>query len=259
MKTIMFNSQKGGTGKTTLATLTGAFMASEGARVLMIDLDPQGHVARSFGLNKEHGLFQVMQRGDDIIDWLREPDPERWTLNGKPKGKLYILPGDEETGVLPNLLNNPYSLAELTEDVEDLFDVCIFDTNPSAGALLGWSYFASDYIVIPTALEFLSLDGVAQTITTAKRANVELIGIVPNNVKHTVLHQTYAKTLAEAAQQNGWTILPTIYDRIEWAEASALNTIIYSVHAKMSKARVEAIRLAQIISQRMGIGAAAHG
>lgn len=254
MQTIMFNSEKGGTGKTELSTLTAAFMAVIGARVLVVDLDAQAHATIRFGLPKAPGLYDVLVRDGDVLDHIVRAEQAAYCPAGKaPAGALYVLPGNFETGMIANSPIEKDALADMLDDVSGLIDVCIIDTAPSAGALLAFAHIAADYVVVPTQLEFLSLDGLIGTIRAAGRSGVELLGIVPNRVKHTALHEMYYEDLQGAAAENDWHLFGKIYDRIGWAEASSMQQIIYTFDNEMSKARIEGIRLAREIAVKVGV------
>ena len=86
MKVISFANQKGGVGKTTTAVTLAAGLAHEEYRTLLIDLDPQGHVAFSFGLEKKPGFYH----------WICEEQPLKDViLNVRPN--LDIIPSDKRT------------------------------------------------------------------------------------------------------------------------------------------------------------------
>lgn len=62
---IAVTQRKGGDGKTTIATHVAAGLALKGARVCLIDTDPQGDAARLFGLTPEDGLYRWLGEGRD--------------------------------------------------------------------------------------------------------------------------------------------------------------------------------------------------
>ena len=94
-KTIVVANQKGGVGKTTTTVNLAADLAQRGKKVLMIDLDPQGHLATFLDLKKSDGVFYFLTMGTDphenefisklVLDTGRE--------------NLWLLPGNEKTGL----------------------------------------------------------------------------------------------------------------------------------------------------------------
>lgn len=249
MITIEFGNEKGGVGKTTLSTLLAGYLAAvHPLRVLMVDLDPQAHATISFGIPETPALYEVMVRDGDIPDHIAVPHPETISPNGTLKGQLHVLPGNSETFAIPNMVSDNHALAEKFEDVEEYYDIVVIDTNPSAGMLLAQAHMASDFIVIPTQLENLSVHGLVRTIGVSAKAGVDLLGIVPNMVKHTSLHGLYFDQLMDAAKERGWHVFDGIYHRTEWAEASHMRRQIYSItDGPMSKARAEALGLVRAI------------
>lgn len=255
MQTIVFNSEKGGTGKTTLSTHVAALIAAYGGRVLLIDADPQGHATISFGIEKQPGLYNVLVRGEDIVKHLRTPDAERYAPPGvEPKGQLFVLPGNVETHAITSLLEEADALAEVLEDIEEAVDFVIIDTPPSPGLLLSLIYNAADYVIVPTQMEMLSLDGVAGTIAAANKRGVKLLGIIPNQYReNTMLHKYFMEKLEEIATENNWNTFTPIAQRIVWAEASTLQQMVYSLDGEAGKARVEAGKLAREIMKALGV------
>lgn len=248
MKTIMFNSEKGGTGKTTLSTLAAAYLAAKGHRTLMLDIDPQAHATISFRLPKAPGLYNVLIREEDVIDNLVRPDASTYT--NQSTGLLFVLPNNKESAAIPTLLENQKLFARMLDDVSDFIDVVVIDTAPGVGLLLGLVHIAADYVVVPTELQYLSLDGVKGTVDAALAQDTALLGIVPNKVKrNTLLHQHHLDELQTACLSYGWPMLDAIHDRIEWGEASTMRTAIYAIDEKMSSARREALRFAQSIER----------
>lgn len=252
MQTIMFNSEKGGTGKTTLSTLTAAFLAVTGRRVLLLDFDPQAHATISFGLQKAPGLYDVLVRGVDIVDRFITPPLDSFDPRNSGRGSLYMVPGNEETYAIPSIVKEVEVLRNILDDLDDLIDICIIDTAPAAGLLLTLPWNASNYVVVPSRMEYLSLDGIAGTIQRAAKEGVHLMGIVPTMFRNqTVLHQHHYDELRAAAIQQNWPLWEPIADRIEWAEASTMRSMIYSLDGPMSKARHEAIKFGKRVNNEL--------
>ncbi|RMG21025.1 MAG: ParA family protein, partial [Deltaproteobacteria bacterium] len=95
---IAFVNEKGGTCKTTLAVHTAAWLAGEGARVLLADLDTQGHAGKSLGID-------VRLLEGTVADALLEPktDPRRYLRATAIRG-LDLLPANKRMGEIPERL-----------------------------------------------------------------------------------------------------------------------------------------------------------
>lgn len=253
MNVVTFNSEKGGTGKTTLAANIAALAAArDGQRVLLIDADPQGHATVSFRLPKEPGLYDVLVRHIDLPERVRIPKPDVYAYNGQVKGRLYVLPSNEETHSIPTHVNDWDALAEQLADFSQHIDLVVIDTSPSPGMLLAIIYAATDYVVIPTKAEFLALDGLVATTTRiqkSKHKQMKLLGIVPNEFqKQTQLHTHNLRELMKAAEQFKWPVWSPLAMRTVWREASNWQRMVYT-HAPDSAATADLIRLSSRIQE----------
>ena len=81
-----FANQKGGVGKTTTAVTLADGLARLNHRTLLVDLDPQGHLALSFGLEKSPGLYRWVCLGESID-----------TVKVEIRPNLHLVPGDKQT------------------------------------------------------------------------------------------------------------------------------------------------------------------
>jgi chromosome partitioning protein len=177
---IVIANQKGGVGKTTSASSLAHGLALRNRRVLLVDFDPQGQCATALQINQEPGVFNALvNTRSDIHQWIR--DTER---NG-----LYLLPGDRSTAtaqIVINAENRPInSIRMLFKSLGKEYDYIIFDTAPSVGGIQERAIYAADMVLIPTATEFLAMDGLAQMmeLLTALRSqhnwSGKLAGILP--------------------------------------------------------------------------------
>lgn len=189
MKTIVFANQKGGTGKTTTVISVGDAFARLGKRVLIADLDPQGHAAVSLNLDAE----------PCVANWLMYPIFNKHplsleNLNGwiRPtrQENLFLLPGDQMTAKAQRMLtieDRPINyINDCLFSVRRLgFDYVLFDTPPSTGGLQEMASWAADLAVIVSNLDYLSADGVwgflemLKVLQTEKRWSGKLAGILP--------------------------------------------------------------------------------
>ena len=189
MKVIVFANQKGGTGKTTSVINVGDALARAGKKVLMIDLDPQGHAAVSLNLDTEtcvanwlmYPIFNAHPITPEIMSqWIRPTQREN----------LFLLPGNQMTAKAQRLLTIEEKPINYIKDLLPVirrmdFDYLIFDTPPSTGGLQEMASWAADLAVIVSSLDYLSADGVSgfmemlKVLHTEKRWTGKLAGILP--------------------------------------------------------------------------------
>lgn len=164
MRRIAFINEKGGSCKTTLAVNTAAWLAtSRNARVLLCDLDTQGHAGKSLGVD-------VRGMSPNIADLLCDPalhvnDVVRRT----PVAGLDLLPGNKDLARFPveaaAFADRDRLLAGKLRDLAG-YDYVIFDAPPSMGLVTTNIMLAATEIVIPVAMTYFALDGCAEIIDT---------------------------------------------------------------------------------------------
>jgi len=255
MKTIVCINEKGGVGKTTVAVTTAAGLAARGYRVLLLDTDEQGHVATSLGLDKEPGLFNLLEMRVGWRDVMRQVKPEQFMKPGSAlmsaKGTLLIVPGDTRTRALPFTMRpDAMVLNERLQQLEGVMDFVIIDTAPAASLIHLLIYSAADYAIYPTKTEYLSFDGLIEALSHLDGANsvrqgkglppIKVTGIIPNMFrKATLEHRENLKMLQTHYGDLVWT---PIAERAVWTEAlSSVSgyTPVYA-HAPGSEAAREA-------------------
>ncbi len=164
-KVIAITNQKGGVGKTTTCSALCGGLAELGNKVLAVDLDPQGNLSFSLGVEVEDNftIYDVMKGNCDIADAI----VSGVTCDVVPSNILLSGLELEMTGV-----GREYVLREQLGDVAKKYDYIILDTPPALSVLTINAYTASDELVIPMLCEILSLQGIAQlkqTIFAVKR------------------------------------------------------------------------------------------
>ena len=176
---ITITNQKGGVGKTTTSSALMDGLRSRGARVLGVDLDPQGSLGFCLGLDIEHCAT--------IYDALKGSVPIREVIMHSDCGD--ILPSNILLSAAELEFNRPgreFLLKNCLAEVEEDYDYIIIDTPPALNVLTVNAYVAADGLVIPMAPEILSLLGVSQireTIDTVRRcynSRLRVLGIVLN-------------------------------------------------------------------------------
>ena len=168
-------NRKGGTGKSTTVVNLGAELAARGYRVLVVDLDPQGHAGLGFGIWAGSGDITIHTA-------LRERLPALAAgVRSTPEPHLDVLPADRDfDGVIR--VQDPRCLAKAIEPLRASYDIVLIDTPPASANLIVCALMASDGVLVPTALEHLSLDGVRQFARAYHHVvlslNAALLGLV---------------------------------------------------------------------------------
>lgn len=187
-KVVAFANQKGGVAKTTTTLNLGVAFQELGYRVLTVDMDPQGNLTMSLGLNPNDArpsMFDVLVNGVSIEDVLvhRELDVAVSSID---------LAAAEIS--LSSLIGRERMLSKALLDVRDRYDYILIDTPPSLGLLTVNALTAADGVIVPVQCEYLSLRGLAQLERTLElvRDNlnpaVHIAGIVATMYDSRTIH-----------------------------------------------------------------------
>ncbi len=174
-RTIALANQKGGVGKTTSAVNIAVELSRRGARVLLVDIDPQGNASSSLGLDKRtldttvYDLLIERAAFDDVVVPAIRPDLDLVPANSALAGAEVDLVDFPDRAV--RLRNALASLG-------DRYDVVVIDSPPSLGFLTVNALCAAQHVVVPIQCEYLALEGLGQLIGTIdlvkKQLNPEL-------------------------------------------------------------------------------------
>jgi chromosome partitioning protein len=237
--TITIANQKGGVGKTTTAVTLGHGLALKNYTTLVVDLDPQGQCASHLGLDQADGVFDLLVNGPPLRDVLR--------TTGRPD--LWLLPGSKRTKTAETLMAIEHqgvnTLGEiLGEQVNgERLHYLVLDTAPSAGGLQENALFACDLLVVPSAVDHLSLEGVAEVLKTLEmlgRPSPPLVRILPTFYDEVTKESKTNLTRLQAAFGQG--VLHPIHRAAVLRECPALGLTIFE-HDCESRAAEEYGRL----------------
>ena len=167
----LFLNFKGGTGKTSLSSSYAYRLAERGYRVLMLDLDSQGHATKCLG--KEGS--SVTQTLHDVLIRKR-PLADVTVPTGMPG--LSLVPANLamstiDLALMP-LAGREFRLRNALKDVEGRYDVVVMDAPPSFGLLNLNALMAADDLVIPVLADFLSYDGLRLLFETIQGLEQDL-------------------------------------------------------------------------------------
>ncbi|MBZ0281011.1 MAG: ParA family protein [Anaerolineae bacterium] len=259
MKIITLLNEKGGVGKTTLATHIAAGLAVKGMRVVLVDADPQGHATVALGLQKEPGLYDLLVRDAPFKNVLRFIPPQNYQVpNQAVTGQLFVIGSNVETRNIANSISDSFSVSERFHELDNSIDVIVFDTSPTPSLLHGSIYIATDAVLYPTTCEYLSFDGLVESIKHRQAAEthrgqwglnkIEVLGIVPTMFRTKTLE--HSENLNQLKQQFGSLVWEPITQRTIWAEAAAIRRPVFSF-APDSKAAEDAWNLVKRVQEAM--------
>jgi chromosome partitioning protein len=159
---IAFANQKGGVAKTTSTVNLGAALREHGLRVLAVDMDPQGNLTMSQGIDTEgleKSMYDVLVHRTPIEDVIheRELDVAVSTID---------LAGAEMA--LAQMIGRERALQRALDPVRERYDYILIDTPPSLGLLTINSLTASEGVIVPVQCEYLSLRGLLQLEKTSR-------------------------------------------------------------------------------------------
>lgn len=260
MHVITLLNEKGGVGKTTIATTLAAGLAIRGARVLLVDADAQGNATQAFGVAPAPCFHDWVLRAAPVAQMVQAVPPAMYTVPDEPPtgGSLWLMPGNVETRSIAGATGNPLVLVERMAELEGTFDYVIVDTAPSPSLLHVLIYLVTDGMIYPTTLEEWSFAGLRSSMKHRDQVDqfrqtrglppVHVLGIVPMMYRaKTVEHTENLRLLHERFGEAVWPPFP---QRIIWAETAGLCRSIFTV-APTSRAAGDAWRMVRQFEQEV--------
>jgi chromosome partitioning protein len=215
---IAFANQKGGVAKTTTTLNLAVAFAESGYRVLCIDLDPQGNLTMSQGIDPdkvEKSLYDVLVNDMPISEIIqkREIDIAVASID---------LAGAEIA--MSTKIGRERSLEKALKEVSGDYDFVCIDTPPSLGLLTINALTAANKVIVPVQCEYLSMRGLVQLQNTLKmiqenlNPEVKIEGILPTMLDSRTVH---AKEAVEILEENFGDLVfkSRIRKAIKFAEA----------------------------------------
>jgi chromosome partitioning protein len=198
-KTIAFANQKGGVAKTTTTLNLAAAFAEAGNRVLCVDMDPQGNLTMSQGIDPDTldlSMYDVLVHKTPMREVIRHREVDVACAS-------IDLAGAEIA--MSTMIGRERSLQKALAPIREDYDFILIDTPPSLGLLTINALTAANKVIVPVQCEYLSMRGLIQLQNTLHmirenlNPDVEIEGILPTLVDTRTLH---AKEAIEILEEN---------------------------------------------------------
>jgi chromosome partitioning protein len=198
-RVIAFANQKGGVAKTTTTLNLAVAFAEKGHRVLCVDLDPQGNLTMSQGIDPdalERSMYDVLVHDMSIREVIRKREIDIACAS-------IDLAGAEIA--MSTKIGRERSLQKAFRAIEDDYDFVCIDTPPSLGLLTINALTAAHKVIVPVQCEYLSMRGLVQLQNTLHMVrenlnpDVEIEGILPTIMDTRTVH---AKEAIEILEEN---------------------------------------------------------
>jgi chromosome partitioning protein len=245
-------NQKGGVGKTTTTISLGAALAEAGARVLLIDMDPQGSLGVGLGI-EPHGrdatVYNLLMNDGATIDEVIVDT----SLEG-----LHLLPANIDLAAAELLLvqevAREQALERVVERLAYRYDRILIDCPPSLGLLTINGLTAADGVIVPLECEYFALRGMTLLMQTLDRVRerlnpqLQLEGIVATMFDSRTLHGR--EVLERVREAFGPVVFDTTINKtIRFAEAPVAGQPILN-YAPRSRGAIAYRALAEEVRER---------
>jgi len=244
LRKIAFINAKGGVAKTTSCVNIGAGLALGGYRTLLIDLDSQGQITKSLGVQAGEGLAELLQGDAGLGD-----------VQIEARENLFVIAGGGALSSVKRMISRRDMRSELvlSEGLEDLrgYDFVLVDTAPSWDVLNVNCLFYVEELLIPVSMEALALQGIGDFLGRVDqvqryRESLRVCGIIPT------FYDARVKKSAEILEQLERYFPDSLWPRVRYnsklSEAPGFGQHIFE-YAKRSNGAADYARLAERLAK----------
>src|SRR3954463_14527013 len=249
---IAICNQKGGVGKTALTINLGAALADQHKKVLLIDLDPQGHLTEGVGMKDLY-----LEEHNNLYEALTDHKAVQSTLiQDVPHEKFDLIASNYQMALIEQKLfmtrNREHKLKELLEIVGKNYDFVLIDCPPNLGNLTDNALNAARRVVVPIQAETSSVRALdllfdqIESIEHGLKIKITVLAVVPNLVQEAAL----SKRILSDLRANIPVVTPfEIKKRVVLQEAYDKGCSIFSFKPPNSVKEQDAHELKKVYSE----------
>jgi chromosome partitioning protein len=233
---IAFANQKGGVAKTTTALNLAVAFKESGHRVLAVDMDPQGNLTMSQGIDPdkvEVSMFDVLVHRVSLREVIVEREVDVAVSSIDLAGAEIAMAAQ---------IGRERALQKAVKEIQNDYDFICIDTPPSLGLLTVNALTAADKVIVPVQCEYLSMRGLVQLQNTLQmirenlNPDVDIEGILPTMLDSRTVH---AKEAVEILEENFGDLVfqSRIRKAVKFAEAPVQGSSVLKYDPKSKAAR----------------------